>query len=296
MDAQKIFDPSGKCFIWMKQFHLNGPLNNSMHVHHELEMSCVLSGTGCYHVENRDYDMQPGDVFLLPSTDYHGLSVPAGVQMENLVCQFDSSFIWNALENDLDYNFLLVFFERGGNFSHRLDRSNPATARVAKLLQEMWQEMREQQLYHELVVKIKLQMIFTEIMRNFDYVDRDKARAPLPKQSIEQLNKVLQYIDEHLGDDIKLSQLAEVAQVSPGYLSELFKRFNGLPPVAYIVNKRVRTAIERIRTTDRSLTDIAMDCGFNNNANFYKAFKKVTGRTPLAYRREPKEYIHVEDD
>ncbi len=296
MDAQKIFDHSGKCLLWMKQFHLSGPLSNSMHIHHELEMSCVLSGNGSYHVENRDYDMQPGDVFLLPNTDYHALSVPADGHMENLVLQFDSSFIWNALANDFDYNFLLVFFERGENFSHRLDRDNPATARVAKLIQDMWQEMQERQLYYELVVKIKLQMIFTEIMRYFDYVDREKARTPFPKQSIEQINKVLQYIDEHLGEDIKLSQLAEVAQISPGYLSELFKRFNGLPPVAYIVNKRVRTAIELIRTTDRSLTDIAMDCGFNNNANFYKAFKKVTGRTPLAYRRKPKEYIHVEDE
>ena len=52
------------------------------------------------------------------------------------------------------------------------------------------------------------------------------------------------------------------------------------------MHRRVQHAIEMIRTTQLNLTNIAMACGFNNSTNFYKAFRKVTGRTPLSYRQE----------
>ena len=102
----------------------------------------------------------------------------------------------------------------------------------------------------------------------------------------DRLNTVLKYIDSHLDCEIRLAQLADIAHVSPAYFSTLFKRFNGLSPVEYIVHKRVQRAVEYIRTTSKSLTEIAMSCGFNNSTNFYKAFRKVTGHTPAYYRRQ----------
>ena len=100
-----------------------------------------------------------------------------------------------------------------------------------------------------------------------------------------QLNEVIRYIDEHLDGEIRLAQLASIAHVSPAYFSTLFKRYNGLSPVEYVVHRRIQRAIELIRTTSMNLTDIAMSCGFNNSTNFYKAFRKVTGRTPVSYRK-----------
>lgn len=95
----------------------------------------------------------------------------------------------------------------------------------------------------------------------------------------------MRYIDAHLDEEIRLAQLASIAHVSPAYFSTLFKRFNGLPPVEFIMRRRVQQAIELIRTTDQNMTAIAMACGFNNSTNFYKAFRKVTGRTPVSYRK-----------
>ena len=95
---------------------------------------------------------------------------------------------------------------------------------------------------------------------------------------------MLQYIDDHLGEELRLSELAAVAHISPSYFSAVFKRYNGLPPVEYVVARRVRRAVELIRTTDLPLAEVASVCGFNNTTNFYKAFRRVTGRTPASYR------------
>lgn len=286
MPTREIVDKSGKPLISIDSHFLRGPRAMELHAHHELEISCVPSGTGLYRIKDREYDIRPGDVFILPNTDPHGLLLGKNESVNNVVIHFDSSFIWNSLANDLDYNFLLVFFESGRNFSHRLDRDNPATPRIFALMQEILGEFQEQRDCYELMVKIKLQTIFAEIIRNYDYIDREQARHPLPREDVAQLNKVMQYIDTHLDNDIRLAQLAAIAHISPAYFSTLFKRYNGLSPVEFIVHKRVQRAIELIRTTSMNMTDVAMACGFNNSTNFYKAFRKVTGRTPVSYRRE----------
>ena len=283
--SRAILDKNGRQLISIDSHVLVGPMAAERHAHHELEISCVPSGYGTYHINEKFYDIRPGDVFILPNTDYHGLELADGQKMNNLVIHFDTAFIWNSLASDLDYNFLLVFFENGKNFSHRLDRDNPATRRIFSLMMEIMQEFREQRPCYELLVKIKLQTIFTEIIRNYDYIDREKARKPIQQEDVAQLNEIIRYIDEHLDGEIRLAQLASIAHVSPAYFSTLFKRYNGLSPVEYVVHRRIQRAIELIRTTSMNLTDIAMSCGFNNSTNFYKAFRKVTGRTPVSYRK-----------
>lgn len=288
LDNQWIHDRDGRWLISMDYHNLIGPRINCAHRHHELEISCVPSGTGIYHINDRFFDIRPGDVFLMSNTDYHGLNLRANERILNMVVHFDPAFIWNSLTSNLDYNFLLIFFERNANFCPRLDRNNPATAHIFSLLMEMWQELTEKRLGYELMVKIKLQTILTEILRYYDYVDLGKNSRRLGEQDIAPINEAIAYIDRHLSENIRLADLAAIAHVSPAYFSTLFKRLNGLSPIEYIVHKRIQLAVEEICTTTKSLTEIAMDCGFNNSTNFYKAFRKVTGRTPVSYR-QPKE-------
>lgn len=94
----------------------------------------------------------------------------------------------------------------------------------------------------------------------------------------------MRYIDAHLDEEIRLAQLASIAHVS-----RLF--FDAVQTVQRIAARRIYYAaagaagLELIRTTDQNMTAIAMACGFNNSTNFYKAFRKVTGRTPVSYRK-----------
>ncbi len=278
-------DKNGSVLVSIDDHMLDKTYSAAAHTHHALEISCVVDGAGSYCIGGSSYDLKPGDVVIINNTEPHELVLNETECFRHIVIHFDPSFIWNSLSNDIDYNFLLVFYERGPNFSHRLDRDNPATARIFNLILEILHEYKERRLCYELIVKIKLQTIFTEIIRNYDYIDRNKVVKPLSGEDILHLNTVIRYIDNNLDGDLRLSELSALVHISPAYFSTLFKRFNGVSPVEYIIHKRIQRAIELIRTTQMNLTEIAMACGFNNGTNFYKAFRKVTGRTPASYRR-----------
>ena len=99
-----------------------------------------------------------------------------------------------------------------------------------------------------------------------------------------QLRQVLDYIDAHLDQEIKLPNLARLLDMSQFHFSRLFKQSLGISPYQYLLQQRVERAKQLLKNTDRLITDIAFACGFNSHSHLSKQFKQLTGMTPKAYR------------
>ena len=100
-----------------------------------------------------------------------------------------------------------------------------------------------------------------------------------------QLLQVLDYIDVHLGGEIKLADLAQLVDMSQFHFGRLFKQSLGVSPYQYLLQQRVERAKQLLKQTDKFITDIAFDCGFNSHSHLTKQFRQLTGMTPKAYRR-----------
>ena len=72
--------------------------------------------------------------------------------------------------------------------------------------------------------------------------------------------------------------------MSKTYFCTIFKKLNGISPWDYITIKRVEKSVEILKTSQDTVLEIALKCGFNNTANFNRAFKKVTGKVPGDYK------------
>ncbi|MBD3882421.1 helix-turn-helix transcriptional regulator [Phormidium tenue FACHB-886] len=99
-----------------------------------------------------------------------------------------------------------------------------------------------------------------------------------------QLAQVLEYINEHLDQDIKLADLAQLLGMSQFHFSHLFKQSIGIAPYQYLLQQRIERAKHLLKQTDRSIMDIAFLCGFNSHSHLSKQFRQLTGVTPRAYR------------
>jgi AraC family transcriptional regulator len=93
------------------------------------------------------------------------------------------------------------------------------------------------------------------------------------------------YIDAHLADPVTLSDLSDVACLSEFHLSRMFRASFGLPPYAWIAERRADLARQLLRTTPLSAEEIAARTGYANASHFGHRFRAAVGVSPLAYRR-----------
>ena len=100
-----------------------------------------------------------------------------------------------------------------------------------------------------------------------------------------QLRRALEFIEERLTQDIALSELASLTRLSPTYFCRAFKRSVGLAPHQYQLSRRIERAKELLADRERSVTDVALDCGYSSPSSFSTAFRRTAGKTPSAYRR-----------
>jgi AraC family transcriptional regulator len=101
-----------------------------------------------------------------------------------------------------------------------------------------------------------------------------------------QQKKLMQYIDEHLAEDVSLSSLAALVDLSPYHFSRVFKQSFDTPPHRYLTNRRIERAKSQLASSKLSVTEIGHGVGFSETSSFTSTFRKVTGETPTDYRRK----------
>ncbi len=97
--------------------------------------------------------------------------------------------------------------------------------------------------------------------------------------------RVREYINEHIQDDLSLSDLAEVSAMSPYHFARQFKQTTGLSPHQYVTLRRIEQAKVLLTKTDLSITEIALRVGCASQSHLSKLFRQVTGISPKAYRQ-----------
>jgi len=100
-----------------------------------------------------------------------------------------------------------------------------------------------------------------------------------------QARKVLGYIDSHLTGTIRIADLCALLQRSRPHFSRSFKRTFRVSPYAFVIRRRVELAAQYMVETNDGLSDIALRCGFTDQAHLCKHFRESTGQTPAAWRR-----------
>ena len=97
---------------------------------------------------------------------------------------------------------------------------------------------------------------------------------------------MMAYIQENFAEKLTLEDIADSAAVSTRECLRCFRASIHQSPMEYLIEYRVQTAKKLLETTDLSITNIALRCGFNSNSYFTKLFHRSTGKTPNAYRKE----------
>lgn len=102
--------------------------------------------------------------------------------------------------------------------------------------------------------------------------------------SKSKLQQITEYVNEHLHEEVKLIELAAIAQISPYHFLRLFKQSTGLTPHQYILQRRIDKAKYLLQESKLSITDIAFRVGFCDQSHLTRCFKRLLGMTPKQFQ------------
>jgi AraC-like DNA-binding protein len=110
-----------------------------------------------------------------------------------------------------------------------------------------------------------------------------------------ELARAARRIQAHYGEQLRIEELARLSSLSVYQFERRMKNVFQLTAGQFITKVRIEAACERLRTTEDSVVDIALDCGFYDQSAFARQFKATTGLTPSEYRSQSKQLQSEEE-
>ena len=271
----------------LKMYHSTAVTGKRVYIEHhhtQLEISAVLSGSCEWQVRRRPYLCGAGDIMLLGSDEEHYITyIGEDEPFRLLNLQVEPRFIWAPGEDSFDSRYLHIFLNHDSSFNNLLPSTNATAKRVFALLSEMYEEGMNRETGYPLIVKAELMLILGLLGR--EYSGFIAGAAAETGASRARIDEAMSYINDHLCDELSLDEISGHAGMSRSYFSNVFKSLNGISVWTYITGKRIELAMNYLRGSDMSITEIAGRCGFNNIANFNRSFRIVAHVTPREYRR-----------
>lgn len=251
------------------------------HRHSYFEIGYFIKGTGIYSVADRQYSINPGDIFIFSSNEMHKITqVDSDEVMELMNIHFEPRYLWKTEDDPFLKDNSGFFFSHSEKFENRLPRGTEETEAVKKFMLEIAEELHQKKDAYLSMVRSKLIYILVYLIRNFNYYQKSTGT-----ENYSYIISAINYISEHCTENITLSSIAEAINISPNYLSTIFRQSTGVPIWDYVTECRITLAMHQLdEHSNKTMLEIALLCGFNNTANFNRAFKKYAGLSPSEYK------------
>lgn len=273
----KIHVPHRHSFIARMQCHNKVPTR--IHSHKNFEINFVSSGSGRRIVGSNISNFESGDLVLLgpelphcwDNDETNKTGAPAGVVIhfyENII----SSDFFNIPELE-EVKALLKKASVGIWFKgKKIKKIKTILERLVKL--------------EGLESYIELLKVFNLLLQVEDYEFlSDTAYSPDFEKDLDKINLIYEYVFKNIQTGIKQEEAAALLHMTPGAFCRYFKKKTSRTFMEYVKRVRIRLAAKMLAETDKQISQICYESGYNNIANFNYQFKSIMHKTPSEYRR-----------
>ena len=263
-------------------FHSQGsrPLDIAYHSHDFYEVFLFVSGRAEYIIEGKTYALRPGDILLTNDRELHRPLVEPGRLYERYVLWIRPEYIRKLQEDGTD--LAAGFVDAARREYKRIRPGGELIARLMRLCGRL-EEVYGGSAYGCRVLE-RAYVMELLVYLNRAYFETAEELVPDVVEN-QKINAVVEYINRHLDADLSLDALAGRFYVSKYHLSRQFKQYIGVPIHQYITKKRLMTARGMLRR-GQPVRSAYLESGFNDYANFSKAFKAEFGLSPKDYVRQ----------
>ena len=223
-----------------------------MHLHKELELCVVLSGSCRVSTDRQGVEAGPGEVLLFDAGSSHELCA-SGVPARLLTLQISNSFCARFYPQIRSIRF-------------------GCRGLSACLLPER--------------LTAQVNEIFAILLSDTPYRVLSDTENMTQTRNAERMHRILHYLETHYSEPVRLSEIAEREGLTQTYLSHLFREQLHIPFQDYLARLRLEAAMLLLRQSDTTLTDAAYACGFSDPKYLNRSFQKNLGMSPRQWLQE----------
>ncbi|WAM33356.1 AraC family transcriptional regulator [Caldicellulosiruptor morganii] len=247
------------------------------HWHDEFEIVYLEKGSASFSIDGQEYILSPRQFLFISCGSIHSgkaIDCPEAYAIVfnlNMLCSQEPDICKTKYIKPVEERKVLVPNLIEDTF-------------LEMLIFDLIKTWKEKNYGYELYIKSNLFLIFYHLF-NKGYVVESSINREF-NSKLEKIKAALDYINSNYSDSLSIEKLSKITSLSKYYFCRLFKEITSLTPIDYINKLRIEKAIELLKNTNLSISEIAFEVGFNNVSYFIKIFKEYVGITPLQYKKK----------
>lgn len=250
------------------------------HKHTFFEMVYIMDGEGVQCVNKNKLPYSAGKLFLLMPQDCHSFEVKTVTRF--LFIRFNHAYLKTQSREWVQK--LEFIFQHNNHLPGCIVKNKNDKPLLRSLVEALIREQVNQQQYHKELTQQLVNTIITVVARNIIFQQPASLKMDITNETSQH---ILHYIHENIYEPEKLraTKIAANFNLSPNYVGEYFKKYNGGGLQQYIMGYKLKLAEARLQYSDLRIGEIAAELGFTDESHLNRVFKKHSGFSPSAYRK-----------
>lgn len=259
-----------------------GGIGTTPHIHSSVELVYISAGSFIVYADDVRYDVSAGDMVFFRSNTIHKVIAKNEPINEYYILKIHPSLIFSVAQNDMAPAYLIELSVNRADSRCIFRKEELESTDIPRLFVSVAYEMREKSSCHDIAVRAYAAEVLLFVLRHV------KKREELLREgsgNIRCIYEVISYINKNYSEDITAQGCSVMANMSYSNFSRTFSSVIGRSFKDYLNGVRIDRAEKMLLTTDKSVTEISTECGYNSVSYFIMSFKKKNGVTPLECRR-----------
>lgn len=242
-----------------------------LHNHNSYEIYLFMQGDAKYIVEEKNYDLSHGDIIIIRKQEMHKVFHTSTNEYRRIIIMLSPDFFSKNSCEEFENIFLLDTPKAGNKIRSDIVKSSG--------LYDAFMRFKNYSNNFSTPYTIVAKSVLFEIL----YLLNKISCFENPEIN-ENIRNIIHYLNNNFTDNISLNTLCDKFYISKYHLCHVFKKATGLTVQQYIKEKRLTKALELI-SNGSSLTETALQVGFDNYSSFFRAFTKRYQSNPTNYKR-----------
>ena len=252
---------------------------STLHCHDYFEIYVFLSGNGTFFLDDRLYDLSSNQFIVIPPFLMHGIVDNLELfNYERGSLYLSSKALLNVSFSQIDMEQFLNDMSKDGYCFDISDDVTNDLKRLTNMIHRFCASDDPLDRFSAYTYIAEFMGIICREGKNLANPDKHGDKSGISYD-------ILMYINDNYTKQLSIKDIAEHFGISRSGLMHMFSEYTGHSIYDYILYRRITKAKE-LMYTDRSLNEIAYECGFNDYSNFLRVFKKQVGESPREYKKK----------